>query len=193
MRTLTVGSLMSLQDESETRTKLDSHADTCVVGKNALIVHDYDRKVNVTGYDPIQPTEKSLRIVSAALAYDDSKSGKVTILVLNQAINVPHPEHNLVSPFQMRLNGVKVKDTPRLLTEIPTEKTHTLIVPGAFGIEDELVIPLEVHGVSSVFQTWKPTTHEYDTCDCRYELTYGAPDFDPLYPYFARTEEAMTK
>ena len=68
MRTLTVGSLMSLQDESETRTKLDSHADTCVVGKNALIVHDYDRKVNVTGYDPSQLTAQSLRIVSAVLA-----------------------------------------------------------------------------------------------------------------------------
>ena len=68
MQMLTVGSLMSLQEEGETRTELDSHADTCVVGKNALFVHDYDRKFNVTGYDPSQPTAQSLRIVSAALA-----------------------------------------------------------------------------------------------------------------------------
>ena len=155
-------------------------------------MHDYDRKVNVTGYDRSHRTSQSLQIVSAALAYYGPKSGEVTILVLNKAINVPHPEHNLVSPFQMRLNDVKVNDTPRLLTERPTDKTHTLIVPGAFGIEDELVIPLEVHGVSSVFPTWKPTTHEYDTCDRRYELTYGAPDFDPSDPSFASAEEAMT-
>ena len=192
MRTLTVGLLMSLQDEGETWTKLDSHADTCVVGKSSFIVHDYDRKVNVTGYDPSQPTAQSLRFVSAALAYDDPKSGEVIILVLNQAISVHHLKHNLVSPFQMSLNDVKVNDTPRFLTESPTDETHTFIVPGAFGIEDELVIPLEVHGVSSVFPTWKPTTHEYDTCDCRYELTYGAPDFDPSDPSFAHAEEAMT-
>ena len=72
---------MYLQDESEIRTELDSHADTYVVGKNTIIV---------TGYDPSQPAAQSLQIVSAALAYDDPKSGEVTILVLNQAINVPH-------------------------------------------------------------------------------------------------------
>ena len=155
-------------------------------------MHEYDRKFNVTGYDPIQPTAQSLRIVSAALAYDEPKIGEVTVLVLNQAINVPHLKHNLMSPFQMRLNDVKVNDTPFSITEIPTEETHTLIVTGAFVIEDELVIPLEVHSVSSVFPTGKPTTHEYDTCNRRYELTYGAPDFDPSDPAFAHAEEAMT-
>ena len=54
-----------------------------------------------------------------------------------------------------------------------------MIVSGAFGIEDELVIPLKVHGVSSMIPTRKPTTHEYDMCDRRYELAYGAPSFDP--------------
>ena len=127
---------MSLQDEGETRTELDSHADTCVVGKNTLIVHDYDRKVNVTGYDPNQPTAQSLRIVSADLAFDDQNSGEVIILVLNQAISIPHLEHNLVIPFQMRLNEFKVNDTPRFLTKKTTDETHTLVVPGAFGIED---------------------------------------------------------
>ena len=113
---LTVGLLVSLQDEGNTRTELDYHADTCVVGKNALIVHDYDQKVNVAGYDPNQPTAQYLRIVSADLAFDDPNSGEVIIFILNQAISIPHLEHNLVSPFQMRLNGVKVNDTPRFLT-----------------------------------------------------------------------------
>ena len=189
---LTAGSLVSLQDEGDTRTELDSHSDTCVVGKNALIVHDYDRKVNVAGYDPNQPTAQSLRIVSADLAFDDPNSGEVIILVLNQAISIPHIEHKLMSPFQMRFNGVKVNDTPILLTESPTDETHTLIVPGNFGVKDELVIPLMVHSVSSVFSIRKQTVQEYESCDRRYDLTYDTPDFDPSDPPFARAEEAMT-
>ena len=147
----------SVQGEGETRTELDSHADTCVVRKNALIVHDYNQKVNVTEYDPKQPTAQSLRIVSAALAFDEPNSGEVIILVLNQAISIPHLEHKLVSPFQMRLNDVKLNDTPRFLTEKPTYETNTLVVPGDFGIKYELVISLMFHGVSSVFPTRKPT------------------------------------
>ena len=68
VRRMAIGSLISLQDEGETRIEIDSHADTCVVGRNALIVHKYGRKVNVTGYNLSQPTAQSLRIVSAALA-----------------------------------------------------------------------------------------------------------------------------
>jgi hypothetical protein len=35
----------------ETTLKLDSHADTCVLGRGALITLDYNRPVSVLGYD----------------------------------------------------------------------------------------------------------------------------------------------
>ena len=35
----------------ETTLGLDSHADTCVLGRDALIILDYQRPVNVVGYD----------------------------------------------------------------------------------------------------------------------------------------------
>jgi hypothetical protein len=38
--------------EFETTLELDSHADTCVLGRDALIIYDYDRPVEVTGFDP---------------------------------------------------------------------------------------------------------------------------------------------
>jgi hypothetical protein len=50
------------------RSDLDSHADACVVGKEALICYYFDREVTVSGYDPSGET-KSLRTVSAALGY----------------------------------------------------------------------------------------------------------------------------
>jgi hypothetical protein len=50
------------------RSDLDSHADACVVGREALVFNDFDREVAVSGYDPSGET-KSLRTVSAAMGY----------------------------------------------------------------------------------------------------------------------------
>ena len=36
----------------ESSYELDSHADTCVFGFGTLIVYDFNRPVNVEGYDP---------------------------------------------------------------------------------------------------------------------------------------------
>ena len=52
------------------RTEFDSHADTCTVGKNALITHVHNRQVNVHAYDPSLGSQKDMSIVNAALAYD---------------------------------------------------------------------------------------------------------------------------
>ena len=36
----------------ESSYELDSHADTCVFGRGTLIVYDFNRPVNVQGYNP---------------------------------------------------------------------------------------------------------------------------------------------
>ena len=35
------------------RVELDSHADTCVVGRNALVIHEHPNVVMVSGFDPL--------------------------------------------------------------------------------------------------------------------------------------------
>jgi hypothetical protein len=40
------------EDPTEHPTDLDSHSDTCVVRKHALILHTLNKKVNITGFDP---------------------------------------------------------------------------------------------------------------------------------------------
>jgi hypothetical protein len=37
------------------RVELYSHADTCVVGRNALVIHEHPNVVMVSGFDPSQP------------------------------------------------------------------------------------------------------------------------------------------
>ncbi len=145
--------------------------------------------MDVTTYDPKGKPAKSMKTVSAALAYDDPESGEVIILVLHQAISIPHLEHNLLSTFQLRLNDVIVNDVPKILTDKPSVDAHCLVVPPP---TDEnypaYSIPMQLHRVNSVFYTRKPTTEEFETCR-RFELTYESPDYDPSDPSFAQQEE----
>ncbi len=83
----------------ETTLELDSHADMCVLGYDALILLDYDRPVIVEGYDPSLGT-KTYATVSGALAYDDPMTNKVYHLVINQAIHIPHLDRHLFCPMQ---------------------------------------------------------------------------------------------
>ena len=51
-------------------TESDSHANTCVVGDNCLVVHEHDKPVNVYSYDP-KEGQKCVRTVNAAVCYND--------------------------------------------------------------------------------------------------------------------------
>ena len=77
-------------------TELYSHADTSVVGKNALIMHPYGRTFTVTGYDPSLGQVKNLDIVSAQVAYELPNSSDVVLLNMNQCVHVPTMENNLL-------------------------------------------------------------------------------------------------
>ncbi len=83
----------------ETTLELDLHADTCILGRDALILLDYNRPVIVKGYDPSLGT-KTYATVSGVLAYDDPVTGKVYHLVINQKIHIPHLDHHLLCPMQ---------------------------------------------------------------------------------------------
>jgi len=178
-------------DVTEVNTDLDSHADQCVVGRNALIVYDYDKPVNIVGYDPNGPVEPSLSTVSAALAYDCPTTGSTIILIVNQAIHNPKLDHNLLSTFQMRLNEVMVNDIPKCLTDSPTERTHAIIVTDP-ETNYELLIPLSIRGVTSTFPTRKPTQQEYNEC-IHFDLTYDSPEYEPTDTRYERMERQSTQ
>ena len=144
-------------DTSEHPTDLDSHADTCVVGQNAVIVHLLNKKVNVTGFDPSQGKLKDLELVSAALAYDDPTTGETIILMVHQAVHVPTMQNDLLCPMQKRMNDVEVHECPKFLLQHPNDQTHTLVIRED---REECTIPLSIRGVTSYFYTRKPTTHE---------------------------------
>jgi hypothetical protein len=138
------------------RSDLDSHADASLVGMEVITFQDFERPVHVSGYDPKGPVDMALKTVSAGMAYDVPGSGRVVILSVHQAINLPHLPHNLLNPMQTRLNDVVVNETPKFQCANPTNLSRTITVEGE-NMNDELIIPLDLRGVVSCFTTRNPT------------------------------------
>jgi hypothetical protein len=155
------------------RSDLDSHADASVVGMEVITFQDSELPVNVSGYDPKGLVDMALKTVYDVIAYDVPGSGMFVIIIVQQAINLPHLPHNLLNPMQMRLNDVVVNETPKFQCANPIYLYHTTTVKGD-NMNDELIIPLDLRGVVSCFTTRMPTQEEFDTCD-RYKLTYESP------------------
>ena len=157
-----------------------------MLGKHALVVHDFEQPVNVVGDNKAQGTlAVNMKMVTSALAYDDPSTGEVTIIVVHQAVWIPHLEVNLVCPMQAQVNDVKLDEIPRFLTEAPTSHSHAIYFP-----EEEITVPLLLHGVTSYFPTRKPTLQEYYDSTTQHGiqcvLTYESPVWNP-------TDEALTK
>ena len=163
-------SSMATSHYMEGSTELDSHADTCVVGDSAFILYDHNQPVRVTGYDKDR-VSKPYSTVTAALGYTDEYTGDVSVLIVHQAIHIPQMKHNLLCPMQMRLNDVEVNDVPKFMVKHPTEKTHAIVASDGAG---EVVIPLKLKGVTSYFNTWKPTQSDVDQY-ANFDLTYEKP------------------
>ena len=48
-------------------------------------MHECDRVVNVTGYDPRMGSKRDIKVVAAVVAYDDPTAGETVMLLINQA------------------------------------------------------------------------------------------------------------
>jgi hypothetical protein len=147
----------------EMLTDLDSYANQCVLGNNTLAVYDYEKPVNIVGYDPKGPVSKEFHTIMGALAYDCPNTGEAFILIVNQAIHNPKLAHNFLSLTQMWLYDVEVNDKPKFLTDKPTECDHAICVVN-HEANEEFVIPLTIRGGTSTFPTRKLMQDEQNTC-----------------------------
>ena len=83
------------------RSKLDSHADIMVAGRNCIIINYTDRTCTVSPYneDEYKPVT-GVPIVQAATGYT-SKGGRNYILILNEALSMSSLDHSLWNPNYM--------------------------------------------------------------------------------------------
>ena len=167
------------------RVELDSHADTCCVGRDAMIVNETRKHVKVTPFLKSLGSVRKVPIVSAAMAYDDPRSGTTYVIIIHQALHFQELDHCLLCPMQLRLNDVVINERPKFLTAFPTDKDHAVIC-------DQVIISLELNGITSYFPARKPTTEEFDIC-ARIELTYPEPEWDPHLNEYSEEETRLMK
>jgi hypothetical protein len=134
--------------------ELDSHADTIVLGSNAIIMHYTNRECDVSPYaDTYQPIV-DVPIVTGATAVTSQESGLTYILVFNEAIWMGDVlDHSLINPNQMRAYGVNVQDNPYATTAMQI-----------VAEQDEFELPMLADGTIIFFNSRTPTNHELETC-----------------------------
>ena len=85
LRNWIVAAIQSVGESSS--LELDSHADSPVVGSEALIIRTHDRKVRVNGFTPSLGS-KTVDVVDAAIAYECEFTGKVLIMVISNGLHL---------------------------------------------------------------------------------------------------------
>ena len=109
---------LGLTASNETTLEIDNHADTCVIGKQALIIYDYERPVSVQAYDPSLGTQQ-YRTVSAVVGYECLRSGKTYLLIIHQVIEIPHLNHHLLCPIQGCMVNIRAKQDSKVFIPEP--------------------------------------------------------------------------
>jgi hypothetical protein len=176
-------SVSSMNVHHTTRSELDSHANTCCFGTNAYVLSETMRTVDVLSFISDLGAVAEVPICTCAVAYDDPRTYTTMILVFHQALYFGERlPHNLICPFQLRMNGIKVDECPRFLNDDRDDQSHSIYSPS-----EDFVLPLTLDGVISYFPSRKPTEKELQTCH-RIVLTYDSPEWD-LYAEDFRTQE----
>ena len=93
---------MKNNDEHNTGTHLDSHANMAVCGKHCRVIADTGFKADITAFSDEVGQLLEVPIVDALLLYENPSSGEKFILVVRNALHVPSMNHNLLPPFAMR-------------------------------------------------------------------------------------------
>ena len=176
---------------SKPKVELDSHADTCVVGDNCLVIHDHNRPVNVYSYDP-KDGHRSAKTVDAAVGYQDPQSGQKFILMINQAICIVGLHNHLLCPMLCSLNGVYISEVPKFLAESPSKTTHALELVDPFNTAHLIIILLQLSSVTSYFDVYSPSVREYENEDIpKIHLTAEKNPWDPSTSEYSDRETQM--
>ena len=164
------------------RTELDSHANMAVLGRNCFIFDYTGRSCNVSAFNPSLDST-TLPIVDAVIVYDCPYSLSSYLLMIRNALYLEQTEDNLVPPFLLREAGVIVNECAKMHA-IPhaTEEHHSIFFP-----EENLRIPLSLHGIFSYFPHRAPHLEEIEDLQVLF-LTPDSSTWDPHSPHFNEQE-----
>ena len=160
------------------RMELDSHADTTVAGANCVVLSYTGRECDVTPYDSSYEPAKGIPIVHAATAWQSPHSGQIYILVLNEALWMPHLPNTLINPNQLRHYGVEVQDNPYSNSPLFIKNEDS-----SFGME------LQTSGTTIFAHTFSPTQQELE--DNPHIVLSSPHQWDPHTIEFPKSEKSF--
>jgi hypothetical protein len=144
------------------RMELDSHADTIVLGSNAIIMNYTTRECDVSPYADSYEPIRNVPIVTGATAITSATTGMTYILIFHEAIWMGELlDHSLINPNQLRSNGVEVQDNPfgNVAMHIAAD-------------DDDFIHPMQADGTTIFFDSRTPTNHELEHCP---HITLSSP------------------
>ena len=130
----------------ESTTNLDSHTNMPVVGAGAFVIAELGRTCDVSPYSPNYSPMK-VPLVDAAVKYESPFDRREYILAMRNALYVPSMSYNLIPPFMIREVGIRLRDTPKIQVDDPSEDDHAMVFP-----ETGLRIPLSLWDTFHIFQ-----------------------------------------
>jgi hypothetical protein len=182
LRRFVMDSNVTDHQDTTNRVELDTHADTCVAGSNTVVLDLTGKLVSVSPFCEAEYNSiENVPIATVATAYDCPATGRVYVLVINEALYIGDKmHHTLLCPNQLRVHGLKVDDCPK---QYDKSSTHSIMVP-----DNNLTMPLSMRGVISGLTTRRPTEGEVDDVSLHVELTSDV-DWDPYALSFSGDEE----
>eukprot|EP00980_Cylindrotheca_fusiformis_P018168 scaffold5886_cov93-Cylindrotheca_fusiformis.AAC.2 len=115
-------------------------------------------RISVKGFHDHLPSLRDVKVVTAALAYDDPVTSQTFILFFHQALYFPEMQTSLLNPDQLREKGITVNETPLIRLPPPEQRN-----PQSHSIIDDftgLHIPLKFNKTISYFHCRRPTVLE---------------------------------
>jgi hypothetical protein len=92
---------------------MDTHADTCVLGINFIVLEYSDRVCDVYPYSQEYDAGKYVPIVRGATAVQDQDTGETHIMIINEGLWYGNRmNHSLINPNQLRHFQIEVCDNP---------------------------------------------------------------------------------
>ena len=82
-----------------------------VLGAHDFIFESTNRTCNVQTFDPSLGTASKILIVDGAVVYECPYTGEIYVLIVRNALHIPHLQNNFIPPFLMRAAGFTLNDT----------------------------------------------------------------------------------
>ena len=152
------------------------------------MIEDSGFTVSVTPFNQSIGSTPDIPVATAATVYQDAKTGVDYLLVFHEVLffgdKLQGP--SLLNPNQMRSFGIVVSDVPK---HLDSTSTHSLSIPVEDGgsNQQKLVVPLDIRGVHSGFNSRKPTWAEFESLP-RIQMT-STDSWQPSSDALAKKEE----